>query len=161
MSEIFDKNKCYAIDDESKVDDDVQVCCTPAPECSICLESIGSTAIFVTKCKHIFHKGCINKWCKTTNSCPLCRTEKIIDMPGPKYISYMDNIIMDNIIMDNIIMDNNTSSIQDRNQNNFNQIVWLIDAGQYDAANDYINNINNINNINSNNYNLNYFIIDN
>ena len=138
MSKIFDKNKCYAIDDESKVDHDVEVCCTPAPECSICLESIGSTAIFVTKCKHIFHRGCINKWCKTTNSCPLCRTAEIIDIPGPKYISYTDNIIMDNIVMDN-----NISYIRQYNQRNFN----------------YINNY--IDNINLNNYNLNNLIINN
>ena len=39
--------------------------------CCICLEEITHTTIAITKCKHVFHKCCLNKWKKST--CPMCR----------------------------------------------------------------------------------------
>lgn len=48
-------------------------------ECSICFEEIDEKNGVMTKCKHIFHKKCIDKWkwSNTTNGkaarCPLCR----------------------------------------------------------------------------------------
>lgn len=40
-------------------------------ECSICLDtiSVGETL----KCKHRFHKNCIDKWKISNNTCPNCR----------------------------------------------------------------------------------------
>ncbi|GAU13487.1 hypothetical protein TSUD_127840 [Trifolium subterraneum] len=55
-------------------------------QCSICLEEYckGShPELFYTKCSHIFHKDCIDKWiqqCRDPSSsypCPLCRREII------------------------------------------------------------------------------------
>jgi BRCA1-associated protein len=40
--------------------------------CSICLEGFTNSRIKVTKCKHIFHIDCLNKWGRST--CPMCRS---------------------------------------------------------------------------------------
>ena len=40
--------------------------------CSICLED---DANHETECGHIFHKGCILKWLKGHNICPVCRDD--------------------------------------------------------------------------------------
>ena len=50
-------------------------------KCPICLQKYKSADIIKEfPCKHIFHKGCIFKWLKTSNVCPLCKhdiTEEI------------------------------------------------------------------------------------
>lgn len=38
--------------------------------CPICFECL-STDLFTTKCGHVFHKSCMDKWNKDT--CPYCR----------------------------------------------------------------------------------------
>ena len=42
-------------------------------KCRICLENIDLYIDFNTyfklKCKHYFHKKCINEWCKKKNNC--------------------------------------------------------------------------------------------
>lgn len=41
--------------------------------CSICLEDINTDDDkYITKCNHIFHTSCLNKWGKN-NTCPNCR----------------------------------------------------------------------------------------
>ena len=42
-------------------------------ECAICLCIIKLDKLYTLKCKHIFHKSCINKWFKCANTCPICR----------------------------------------------------------------------------------------
>jgi len=42
-------------------------------ECSICCESIKNMDTIKLKCKHIFHKECIEKWVEKSGTCPLCR----------------------------------------------------------------------------------------
>jgi hypothetical protein len=40
--------------------------------CSICLDDINTDDDkYITKCNHIYHKNCLNKWDK--NTCPNCR----------------------------------------------------------------------------------------
>jgi len=52
-------------------------------DCSICLESIESiesleSPILKTRCEHIFHKNCINKWIDSFHwRCPLCRGQLV------------------------------------------------------------------------------------
>lgn len=41
--------------------------------CSVCLENIEETDIYITKCNHHFHSECINSWKRIKNSCPNCR----------------------------------------------------------------------------------------
>jgi len=43
--------------------------------CSICLEKINKLEKYKTKCNHLYHIKCINKWLKINNTCPICRTE--------------------------------------------------------------------------------------
>ena len=48
-------------------------------ECAVCLEPLeGNNWRRLPKCKHIFHRKCLEKWFETnthtTNRCPLCRT---------------------------------------------------------------------------------------
>ena len=45
--------------------------------CAICLDRITSGQI-KTKCKHLFHKGCLIGWCKSKReqpTCPICRSD--------------------------------------------------------------------------------------
>ena len=47
-------------------------------ECSICLERyVVNDKVLNLKCRHSFHKDCINIWLKDNNTCPQCR-ENII-----------------------------------------------------------------------------------
>lgn len=40
--------------------------------CSICLDEIDETNKIETKCNHLFHKNCLDKW--ERNTCPNCRS---------------------------------------------------------------------------------------
>ena len=42
-------------------------------DCSICMDTIKSSDLEITPCKHAFHKKCLIEWKKRSNSCPLCR----------------------------------------------------------------------------------------
>ena len=114
-----------------------ELVCIAAPECSICFESIGHTALCVTKCKHMFHTGCINKWCKTNNSCPLCRTSPLFESTKTNTIHYDSNLSHDyDYEYERYLLDNNF------NDYNFND---------YNLNNDNLNN----DNLNIENDNLN------
>jgi hypothetical protein len=115
------------------------------PECAICLQIIGSSAMFVTECKHMFHIGCINKWRKSKNICPLCRyqfeKEPIDFCYGPLvrlenfYTENEQRLIHLTQIQINNLFNNNNNNNYNNNNNNYNN-----------------NNYNN-NNYNNNNYN--------
>jgi hypothetical protein len=42
-------------------------------ECIICFEILTSEIATQLECGHKFHIGCVNKWIKESNSCPLCK----------------------------------------------------------------------------------------
>jgi hypothetical protein len=46
-------------------------------DCSICFQLVNKISLQKTKCGHIFHSHCINRWLKlnTRKSCPLCRND--------------------------------------------------------------------------------------
>jgi|AntRauTorckE6833_2_1112554.scaffolds.fasta_scaffold71391_1 hypothetical protein len=44
--------------------------------CTICIEIINKNKK-ITKCNHLFHSKCLDKWLTIGNTCPLCRTELI------------------------------------------------------------------------------------
>ena len=54
-------------------------------QCAICLEDfsiknlnedtdLSKSDIIMTRCKHFFHKSCLNNWLKKNDSCPICKT---------------------------------------------------------------------------------------
>ena len=52
-------------------------------QCSICLESINvGESCTSLSCEHVFHLSCIERWCTSHNSCPMCR--RPIDTERPQ-----------------------------------------------------------------------------
>lgn len=68
--------RCVYYDKELVKESNKSVRCyqhlTSDDECSICFDKL-TNSIIETKCKHIFHKCCLQKWLKNNNSCPCCR----------------------------------------------------------------------------------------
>ena len=47
----------------------------PLETCAICYEQIVRPNMkIMTKCKHEFHKTCLDKWFKKQRTCPMCRS---------------------------------------------------------------------------------------
>ena len=68
------KIKLYSsVDTQDGEDGDVE----DIPKCSICLENIEDNQIIreITKCKHIFHVDCADKWFENNIKCPNCRQD--------------------------------------------------------------------------------------
>ena len=49
----------------------------PPHTCSICLSGI-NTIVKKTHCGHSYHPACIDKWSRTSSTCPMCRCEIFI-----------------------------------------------------------------------------------
>jgi hypothetical protein len=45
-------------------------------ECSICYEDIVKSSV-VLRCKHLYHKECIDKWLVNNTTCPQCRYDLV------------------------------------------------------------------------------------
>jgi hypothetical protein len=54
-----------------------------ALECTICIASLnhGHDVVVRTRCGHLYHEGCLSKWCELQRDCPLCR--QLIGEPDP------------------------------------------------------------------------------
>lgn len=54
-------------------------------ECSICQEDckIGDEVVYLTKCQHHFHHGCIKEWMERSQSCPVCRADVVDTLENP------------------------------------------------------------------------------
>ncbi len=46
-------------------------------KCLICLDPMEENACSSARCKHSFHKICIEDWLKENNNCPACRTDRL------------------------------------------------------------------------------------
>jgi hypothetical protein len=120
--------------------------------CSICLLELKKN-IKTLKCKHDFHKKCINEWIINNNVCPLCRS--IIPISKPATLP-TNTIIPVNASHSIIITNNNNNN----NHHNillmikkiviillyFLSLVFFISSSLYNdasifKANKYINNI--------------------
>ena len=54
-----------------------------ATECTVCLETFkDDDTVIITKCKHLYHKDCINKWLIDYSvKCPICKNNIIEGTP--------------------------------------------------------------------------------
>lgn len=87
---------------------------TNTDECPICFDEMdenakeASNTVFITKCNHKFHRGCLSKHCETKSTCPMCRGGIKSDCKSAEMLKE-DEI---NYIIDDILRDN-TSANQD------------------------------------------------
>ena len=114
------------------------------PECSICMEIIDPIFGFDTHCGHKFHLGCINRWCATNNSCPMCRTTGIITSSQYYLLNSNDQ--------DNNDHDHDHHDHDDQDNLDINNNINYIINNNINNINNYINNINNY--TNNRQYNL-------
>ena len=42
-------------------------------DCPICYERMTSKDTTTTRCKHVYHSTCLERWLTTNHTCPLCR----------------------------------------------------------------------------------------
>ena len=42
-------------------------------DCPICYEEITKGTSTTTRCKHVFHKACLERWMEEKTTCPMCR----------------------------------------------------------------------------------------
>lgn len=67
--------------------------------CSICMETVKYGAI--TKCGHIYHNKCLQRWVRHQQTCPLCRNEFL---PSITYeIDRMSMITIKQQMLDSVI----------------------------------------------------------
>ncbi|KAJ7965953.1 putative Ring finger protein [Quillaja saponaria] len=61
-------------------------------ECAICITKFENNDILrlLPKCKHAFHKNCIDQWLESHSSCPLCRYK--IDPKDLKNLTYSNSL---------------------------------------------------------------------
>ncbi|XP_050204652.1 E3 ubiquitin-protein ligase RHA2B-like [Mercurialis annua] len=55
---------------------------SPVAECAVCLSEFGDGDYVrkLVKCKHVFHRDCVDKWLQQyLATCPLCRTKVLPD----------------------------------------------------------------------------------
>lgn len=51
-------------------------------ECAICLSPFNVSKETLS-CGHAFHKSCIQEWCRSSSSCPLCRKQFQLTVKRP------------------------------------------------------------------------------
>ena len=44
-------------------------------DCPICYEKITKKSSMTTRCKHVFHKTCLERWMEEKTTCPMCRDD--------------------------------------------------------------------------------------
>jgi hypothetical protein len=74
------KIKLYSTENNNEIEEEGNV--EEIPKCSICLENIENNQIIreITKCKHIFHVNCADKWFEDHIKCPNCRQDIRIEI---------------------------------------------------------------------------------
>ena len=58
--------------------------------CSICLSNLGVNYSSL-ECTHCFHSLCIDRWRQTSNTCPMCRSEIVINNNNNLLQNYCNN----------------------------------------------------------------------
>ncbi len=66
-----DKNKKKA---DKKIPEQLDPAKLGEGTCTVCLERFSGSSIKVLdRCKHKFHKDCLDKWLQKNKTCPICR----------------------------------------------------------------------------------------
>ena len=61
-------------------------------QCAICFDNYsGHTVRVISRCNHIYHTNCIDRWFQTHSTCPMCRID-LLSNTNTNYISDTDNI---------------------------------------------------------------------
>lgn len=67
-----------------------------ADDCPICYESVTPGTSTTTRCNHVFHSTCLQRWMEVKTTCPMCRddirptTGSLRPSNGP-HIIYVDS----------------------------------------------------------------------
>ena len=59
--------------------------------CVICFEEFGNDMIDCNNCKNVFHSGCLRRWLKRNEICPLCREIMVIDDQNVDPLKYFSS----------------------------------------------------------------------
>lgn len=51
--------------------------------CPICREETENTELRTLSCNHVFHKTCVDSWLCRVPSCPMCRTQVVVENVTP------------------------------------------------------------------------------
>ena len=96
-------------------------------EDSICPICMGTEMTnFVTSCNHHFHNECLFRWCSQNNSCPICRSQNIMDLnvcilatPNQESAPPVSNAGNNEILIDmfNYILDHSGDNNNNNNDN--------------------------------------------
>jgi len=103
-NKIMEHIECYIIEKKEKT------------ECSVCLEEI-TNDLFITDCKHKFHKKCINQWYDHSSECPNCRGNIYKILSTHEFVMKLDDKIKNawskiNFIQDEIEKDSLKKEIE-------------------------------------------------
>lgn len=92
-----------------------------ANTCAICLNKINKECRYITKCNHIFHDNCINKWFSHNHqghTCPVCRKEY---RAKNRRLQYQDTYEdFDDLRMYGVLLDTILATTEEQHQDLFN-----------------------------------------
>jgi hypothetical protein len=66
-------------------------------DCPICYEKVTKGTSTITRCKHVFHRRCLQRWTEENSTCPMCRenirptTGVLAPRPPPAPIIYINS----------------------------------------------------------------------
>jgi len=86
----------WLAEDSQRVDNNAVVQQDESWVCTICMEGVevGANGALVKICAdgagraHIFHAGCLQRWLRNSNTCPICRRPDIIAESPDEEVTY-------------------------------------------------------------------------
>ena len=72
--------------------------------CSVCLTSMGPGSTRTLPCGHTFHSRCIERWKRTSCTCPMCRTP--FDQPQYRVSVSVHHLASDSVTRESYITSN-------------------------------------------------------
>ena len=87
--------------------------------CAICFQEMAAAK--VTKCRHFFHKTCLQKWLYLQDTCPLCQSAML------KLVNEASNVCKKAQERVNDIIDNDENEHQGTLEDEHNEILTVIE----------------------------------